>query len=140
MNNHGSIQICVSRTNKRHAWKRALGNRGSRCARPAFRMHVPFLLNCSTLPVFRIFFFAADAAKALRPDVFGRSAVVSMSNSALAAVTAGGESAASEAKPVVSDSAFELTSTSGSLSASASRSAPGGKKHLSLAKAATPPR
>jgi hypothetical protein len=70
----------------------------------------------------------ADAAKALRPDVFGRSAFVSMSNSALAAVIAGGESAASEAKPAVSDSAFELPSASGSLSASASDSAPEGEE------------
>ena len=62
------------------------------------------------------------------PDVCGRSAFVSMSNSALAAVIAGGESAASEAKPVVSDSAFELTSTSGSLDASASDSAPEGEE------------
>ncbi len=69
----------------------------------------------------------ADAAKALRPDVFGRSAFVSMSNSALAAVIAGVESAASEAKPAVSDSAFELTSASGSLSALASDSAPEGE-------------
>ena len=51
-----------------------------------------------------------------------------MSNSAVAAVIAGVESAASEAKPAVSDSAFELPSASGSLSASASDSAPEGEE------------
>ena len=72
--------------------------------------------------------FVADAAVALLPDVVGRSAFVSMSNSAVAAVIAGVESAASEAKPAVSDSAFELPSASGSLSASASDSAPAGEE------------
>ncbi len=62
----------------------------------------------------------ADAAVALLPDVVGRPAFVST----LAAVIAGVESAASEAKPAVSDSAFELTA-SGSLSALASDSAEG---------------
>ena len=66
----------------------------------------------------------ADAAVALLPDVVGRPAFLST----LAAVIAGVESAASEAKPAVSDSAFELTSASGSLSALASDSAPEGKE------------
>ncbi len=61
------------------------------------------------------------------PMYFGRSAFVSMSSSALPAVIAGVESAASEAKPAVSDSAFELPYASGSLSALASDSAPEGE-------------
>ncbi len=76
--------------------------------------------NCSTLSVFRFFFFVAGAAVALLPDVVGRLAFVSLPNSA--SVIAGVESAASEAKPAT-DSAFELTSaSSGSLSALASDS------------------
>ena len=69
-----------------------------------------------------LLFFVAGAAVALLPDVVGRPAFVSMSSSALAAVIAGVESAASEAKPAT-DSAFELTSaSSGALSALASDS------------------
>ena len=72
----------------------------------------------------------ADAAVALLPDVVGRPAFVST----LAAVIAGVESAASEAKPAVSDSAFELTA-SGSLSALASDSAEG-EGNMSLPRSA----
>ncbi len=72
-------------------------------------------LKLPTLSVFRIFFFVADAAVALLPDVAGRLAFVSLPNSA--SVIAGVESAASEAKPAT-DSAFELTSASSSASPS----------------------